>query len=71
MNLREVRVGDIPQIQIVRNAVKENPLSDPNLVTDHDSEVFFDSKRKRKGWVCEFESSIVGFSIVDLIPFLR
>jgi hypothetical protein len=34
MTFREARLEDIPQIQIVRNAVKENTLSDPNLVTE-------------------------------------
>lgn len=28
MNLREAKVEDIPQMQVVRNAVKENTLSD-------------------------------------------
>lgn len=30
MNLREAKVEDIPQIQVVRKAVKENTLSDPS-----------------------------------------
>jgi hypothetical protein len=37
---REATPQDIPQIQIVRNAVKENRLSDPGLVTDRDVEEF-------------------------------
>lgn len=65
MNLREAKVSDISQIQIVRNSVKENPLSDPNLVTDHDCEDFL--TKRGKGWVYEVEGSIVGFSIVDLV----
>ncbi|AJW65127.1 putative acetyltransferase [Elizabethkingia miricola] len=64
MNLREACVGDIPQIQIVRNAVKENPLSDPNLVTDQDCEDFM--TKRGKDWVYEVNNNIVGFSIVDL-----
>ncbi|WP_223608089.1 GNAT family N-acetyltransferase [Chryseobacterium sp. OSA05B] len=62
--IREARPEDIPQIQIVRNSVKENMLSDPALVTDaHCKEFLFE---RGKGWVCEIESKIVGFSIVDL-----
>jgi hypothetical protein len=38
MFIREARVEDITQIQRVRNSVKENTLSDPNLVTDQDCE---------------------------------
>lgn len=38
MIIREANVKDIKQIQVVRNSVKENALSDPNLVTDADCE---------------------------------
>lgn len=65
MNLREARVGDIPQIQVVRNEVKENTLSDPNLVTDQDCEDFI--TKRGKGWIFEMDNRIVGFSIVDLV----
>lgn len=64
MEIREARIEDIPQIQVVRNAVKENTLSDPNLVTDQDCEDFL--FERGKGWVCEIDKQIVGFSIVDL-----
>jgi len=64
MIIREARIEDIPQIQIVRNAVKENTLSDPNLITDKDCEEFLFIRGK--GWVCEIDNQIVGFSIVDL-----
>ncbi|RYY43410.1 MAG: GNAT family N-acetyltransferase [Chitinophagaceae bacterium] len=64
MIIREARVEDIYQIQVVRNAVKENPLSDPALVSDADCEEFM--TQRGKGWVCEVENKIVGFSIVDL-----
>lgn len=65
MNLREAKVEDIPQIQVVRNAVKENTLSDPSLVTNQDCEDFI--TKRGKGWVFEIDNSIIGFSIVDLI----
>ena len=41
MIFREAIVADIPQIQIVRHAVKENVLPDPALVTDVDCEIYF------------------------------
>lgn len=65
MIFREAIVKDIPQIQIVRNAVKENTLSNPALVTDADVEDYI--IRRGKGWVCEIDNIIVGFAIADLI----
>lgn len=62
--IREARLEDIPQIQVVRNSVKENILSDPALVTDKDCEWFM--FERGKGWVGEADGRIVGFSIVDL-----
>ncbi|MFT3901605.1 MAG: GNAT family N-acetyltransferase [Niabella sp.] len=62
--IREAQINDIKQIQIVRNAVKENMLSNPDLVTDKDCEIFL--TQRGKGWVCEIDNKIVGFSIVDL-----
>jgi GNAT superfamily N-acetyltransferase len=64
MIFREATLQDIPQIQIVRNSVKENTLSDPALVPDADCEDFL--FRRGKGWVCEIDAHIVGFAIADL-----
>lgn len=64
MTIREARPEDIPDIQFVRNSVKENTLSDPNLVSDKDCEAFL--FERGKGWVCEIDDKVVGFSIVDL-----
>ncbi len=64
MVFREAQPADIPQIQIVRNLVKENTLSDPALVPDAD--VLDYIIRRGKGWVCEINESIVGFSIVSV-----
>ena len=64
MKIREAKIDDIKQIQIVRNSVKENTLSNPNLVTDEDCKEFMTIRGK--GWVCEIEDEIVGFSIADL-----
>jgi len=64
MVYREALSSDIKQIQVVRNSVKENMLSDPALVPDEDVEDFIN--RRGKGWVCEIDGKIVGFSIADL-----
>lgn len=64
MIIREATVNDIPQIQLVRNSVKENMLSNPALVSDEDCRVFL--TERGKGWVCEIDGRIVGFSIADL-----
>lgn len=65
MQFREATADDIPQIQRVRNSVKENVLSDPALVSDADCLDFI--TRRGKGWVCEVDKKIVGFSIADLL----
>ena len=64
MIFREAKIGDIKQIQFVRNAVKENMLSNPALVTDADVEEYL--FHRGKGWVCLTDDVVVGFSIVDL-----
>ena len=64
MRIRIAELNDIPQIQIVRNAVKENMLSDPSLVTDEDCKEFITARGK--GWVCEIDGTVVGFAIADL-----
>jgi len=65
MNIRAAEVKDIPQIQVVRNLVKENRLSDPALVPDSDVEDYI--TRRGRGWVCEINGQIVGFAIADLV----
>ena len=65
MFFREAKQEDIPQIQVVRNAVKENVLSNPALVTDKDCDEYI--HRRGKGWVCIIDEEIVGFSIIDLV----
>ena len=64
MIIREAKIEDIKQIQIVRNSVTENTLSDPNLVTEADCIEFISVRGK--GWVCEIDNQIVGFAIADL-----
>ncbi len=64
MIIREAKTEDIEQLQFIRNSVKENALSNPNLVTYQDYETYINVKGK--GWVCELDNRIVGFAIVDL-----
>ncbi|MCQ9637645.1 GNAT family N-acetyltransferase [Chryseobacterium sp. WG14] len=64
MIIREATLKDIPQIQLVRNSVKENTLSDPGLVSDRDCEEFL--FERGRGWVAENNERIIGFSIADL-----
>ena len=64
MIFREAQTADIPQIQIVRNSVRENSLSYPALVPDKDVEEYI--TRRGKGWVCEIGNTIVGFAIVSV-----
>lgn len=64
MSIRIANTGDIAEIQRVRNSVKENMLSDPALVPDHDVADYI--TRRGRGWVYEIEGQIVGFAIADL-----
>lgn len=65
MPLREATIHDIKEIQIVRNSVRENELSDPSLVTDADCEEYI--LNRGKGWVYEVDNRVVGFAIADLV----
>lgn len=64
MHIRQALVTDIPGIQYVRNAVKENQLSDPALVPDADVEDYIN--RRGRGWVSVADDRITGFSIVSV-----
>ena len=65
MTLREAIIGDIGQMHVVRMSVKENQLSNPDLISSKDYEEYLVGKGK--GWVAEIDNVIVGFAIVDLI----
>jgi hypothetical protein len=56
MNFRQAIPEDIPQIQIVRNSVKENQLSNPNLIPDDLVEEFI--TKRGKGFVCEIDKKL-------------
>lgn len=64
MHFREAKIADITQMQIVRNSVRENALSNPGLIKDADYEEYL--TERGKGWVCEIDDTIVGFAIADL-----
>jgi GNAT superfamily N-acetyltransferase len=64
MIFREANKDDIKGIMKVRMSVKENVLSNPNLVTEKDCDDYLNIHGK--GWVCEINNAIVGFSIVGL-----
>src|SRR5215510_3113475 len=65
MIFRDATLEDIPQMQVVRNSVRENALSNPGLVTFQDYENFL--TKRGKGWACEIDNYIVGFAIVDMV----
>lgn len=65
MIFRPANISDIKQMQVVRHLVKENTLSNPDLVPDKD--VAYYISEKGKGWVCEVDCQLVGFSIIDLL----
>ena len=64
MNFREATVSDIPEMQVVRNSVTENVLSNPDLIKDADYKLYL--QERGKGWICETNDTIVGFAIADL-----
>lgn len=64
MKFREAGTNDIGQIQVVRNSVLENTLSDPGSVTDQDCQDYLTGRGK--GWVCEIDGRLAGFAIADL-----
>ena len=64
MQFREANEDDIKQMQVVRNLVKENVLSNPARVPDEAYTNYL--TRRGKGWVCTVDGAVIGFSIADL-----
>ena len=64
MIFREATIEDIKEMQVVRNSVNENTLSNPAIVSDEDCREYI--IYRGKGWVCVINDSIVGFAIADL-----
>lgn len=64
MIVREASLADIPQMQVIRNSVKENALSNPDIISGKDYMEFI--SERGKGWVCQTEKQVVGFAILDV-----
>jgi GNAT superfamily N-acetyltransferase len=62
--IREATTPDIAAMQLIRNAVKENVLSDPSFVPDSDVEKFINIIGK--GWITMAGEVVTGFAIIDL-----
>ena len=64
MKFSEATKNDFPAMHRVRMSVRENVLSNPNLVTEKDYHTMMENGGK--GWVCFKDDALVGFAIVDL-----
>ena len=64
MEFSEATKNDFPAMHRVRMSVRENTLSNPNLVTEKDYLEMLENNGK--GWVCFDGNELVGFAIVDL-----
>jgi GNAT superfamily N-acetyltransferase len=58
--IRDATLADIPRLQVIRAAVRENVLSNPALVQVPDYEAHVAGPGH--SWVCEEEGRIVGFA---------
>ncbi len=65
ITFREATISDIPGLHAVRMSVHENILSNLSLATPEDYTRTL--TKEGKGWVCESDSTIVGFAIVDTV----
>jgi predicted cupin superfamily sugar epimerase/GNAT superfamily N-acetyltransferase len=63
MIFREATINDIPAMHVVRMAVKENVLNNPDLVTETDYKNYLTTEGK--GWLCEENGEVLGFAIID------
>jgi GNAT superfamily N-acetyltransferase len=66
IHYRAARLTDIPELERVRFAVRENVLRTPGLVTPADYEAYL--SRRGRGWVATLadDATITGFAIADL-----
>ena len=64
MIFREATISDFEQMHEVRMAVRENILPHADLISEKDYDEYLNGRGK--GWICEINNRIVGFSIVDL-----
>ena len=64
MVFREANLEDIPALSEIRLSVTENVLSDPRKVTPEIIASYLTTIGK--GWVCEIDGEVVGFSVASL-----
>lgn len=64
MQFKEATLAHIPQLHRVRIAVQQNVLSNPDRITPKEYAIYL--TEKGKGWVCEVDDTVVGFSIVSV-----
>ncbi len=64
MLFREARIEDIPALSGIRLLVTENVLSDPRKVRPEICAHYLSVSDK--GWLCEVDGEVVGFSIASL-----
>lgn len=64
MLFRPARMEDIAGMHRVRVAVNENRLSNPDRISPADYSNFI--SRRGKGWICELDGTIAGFSVIDM-----
>ena len=64
MIFREAKIEDIPAVSEIRLSVTENVLSDPRKVTPEIVALYISVSGK--GWLCEVNGEVVGFSIASL-----
>ncbi len=64
MIYREANVEDSAALSEVRLSVKENTLSNPQRITFEMYQTFL--SEIGKGWLCEVNGSVVGFSVASL-----
>ena len=66
MNIREIEVGDIPELFRVRIATWHNPDGASELAAmgiTNDSVALLIEKGSHKGWLCEDSTEVVGFAM--------
>jgi ribosomal protein S18 acetylase RimI-like enzyme len=63
MIFRQATQEDILPMQVVRNAVKENVLSDPSVISNAAYIPYLETRGMV--WVCSIKNQIVGFTILD------
>ena len=64
MHIRSAAEEDIPEMQRIRMAVRENQLADAGVVQPHDYRSMLNERGR--GWVAEIDGRVVGFAVADL-----